>query len=201
MNTDPIVVSVTEWRGELPMLAAYGITLREPAAQDVASLVEILSATDASNFGIDSPVNEAAVHTLIDSAVRDREAGLGFTYVITASMGIVGLIQVRQLDPLFAAAEWEMTLAPSGRGRGIFLETARLVGSFVFEALGAHRLEARVVQQNGRAMSALRKIGAVHEGVVRRSVHRGGAHFDQMLWAVFSEDWVDQAISPAVHVH
>ena len=85
---------------------------------------------------------------------------------------VVGLIQVRQLDPSFEAAEWECTLAPSVRGTGVFLEAARLVGSFAFGTVGARRLEARVLLQNGRANGALRKLGAVQEGVLRRSVRR-----------------------------
>jgi len=94
---------------------------------------------------------------------------------------VVGLVQVRQLDPAFEAAEWEGTIVPSVRGTGIFVEAARLVGSFTFGAVGTHRLEARVLLQNGRANGALRKLGAVQEGGVaaigspQRPVFRPGA--------------------------
>jgi len=49
-----------------------------------------------------------------------------------------------------------------------------LIGSFAFGTIGTHRLEARVLLQNGRASGALRKLGAVQEGVLRHSVRRGG---------------------------
>ena len=110
-------------------------------------------------------------------------------------------LQVRQLDPASKRAEWECTLAPSSRGSGIFLEAARLVGSFAFGTLGAHRLEARVLLQNGRANGALRKLGAVQEGVLRRSVRRGGEYVDQVLWSMLKEDWGDHWVSTAPRVH
>ena len=154
-------------------------------------------------FGIEEPVSEVGVQELIDRAARERANGLSVTYVITltATRRIAGLLQVRQLDPAFEAAEWECTLAPSSRGTGIFLEAARLAGSFAFGTLGAHRLEARVLLQNGRANGALRKLGAVQEGVLRRSVRRAGEYFDQVLWSMLKEDWGDHWVSTAPRVH
>ena len=136
-------------------------------------------------------------------AARDRAAGLAATFAITltASRTLVGLVQIRQLDPSFEAAEWECTIAPSARGTGIFLEAARLAGSFAFGTIGAHRLEARVLTHNGRANGALRKLGAVQEGVLRRSVRRAGEYFDQVLWSVLKEDWGDHWVSTAPRVH
>jgi ribosomal-protein-alanine N-acetyltransferase len=199
--SDAANISPTDWRRELPILAAYGVALREPTATDVPSLTGVLAGGDASRFGIDEHVTPAAVQGLIDRVTRDRAAGIGFTYVITASSDVVGLIQVRQLDPAFEAAEWEMTLVPAARGTGIFMEATRLVGSFVFDTLGTHRLEARVLQHNGRAIGALRKIGAVQEGILRRSVRRGDTYLDQVLWSILREDWSDQQPSTPPRIH
>ena len=146
---------------------------------------------------------DLSVQELIERAARERAAGLSFTYaiVLTAARAIVGLAQVRQLDPTFEAAEWEVTLAPSARGTGIFLEAARLIGSFTFGTIGTHRLEARVLLQNGRANGAMRKLGAVEEGVLRRSVRRGGTYLDQVLWSLLKEDWGAHWVSTAPRVH
>jgi RimJ/RimL family protein N-acetyltransferase len=55
--------------------------------------------------------------------------------------------------------------------------------------------------QNGRANGALRKLGAVQEGVLRRSVRRGGEYVDQVLWSLLKEDWGDHWVSIAPRVH
>ena len=121
MASDPAAIAATNWRNELPTLAGRLVVLREIASQDLGPLVDLLSLSDATRFGLDEPVSEMSAQDLIDRARRDRAAGLAFTYVITlaAARTVVGVLQVRQLDPSFEAAEWECTLAPSSRGCGI----------------------------------------------------------------------------------
>ena len=201
--SDPSVISVTTWRSELPTLMGRTVTLREPVPQDLGRLVDLVSLGDASRFGIEEPVSEVAVQELIERAARERANGTSVTFVIALSgtRTIVGVIQVRQLDPVFEAAEWECTIAPSSRGSGIFIEAARLAGSFAFGALGTHRLEARVLLQNGRGNGALRKLGAVQEGILRRSVRSAGEYFDQVLWSILKEDWGEHWVSTAPRVH
>jgi len=203
MPGESAVVGLATWRNELPSLNGRVVTLREPVSQDLGPLVDLLSVGDATHFGLEEPVSEVAVLEMIERFARERASGLAVTYAITlvSSRALVGLAQVRQLDPSFEAAEWECTIAPSSRGGGIFLEAARLVGSFVFGTLGTHRLEARVLLQHGRANGALRKLGAVQEGVLRRSVRRDDIYFDQVLWSLLRDDWGDHwvPIGPRVH--
>ena len=203
MPGEPSVVGASTWRNELPSLNGRVVLLREPATPDLGPLVDLLSLGDATRFGLEEPVSEVAVQELIERFARERAGGLAVTYVITLATArtIVGLVQVRQLDPSFEAAEWECTIAPSSRGSGIFLEAARLAGSFAFGTLGTHRLEARVLLQNGRANGALRKLGAVQEGVLRRSARRAGEYVDQVLWSLLKEDWGDHWVSTAPRVH
>ena len=171
----------------------------------IAALIELVDVSigDATRFGLDEPVSEVSVQELIERFGRERAGGIAFTYVITiaAARTVVGLVQVRQLDPSFEAAEWECTIAPASRGTGVFLEAARLVGSFAFGVVGTHRLEARVLLQHGRANGALRKLGAVQEGVLRRSVRRVDEYFDQVLWSLLKDDWGEHWVSTAPRVH
>lgn len=196
-------VSIVDWRRALPTLVSRVVTLRELAGGDLGPLIQLLSIADAARFGGDEPNAEVAAQQLIDRAARDRADGLAFTYAITigATRAFVGLVQVRQLDPAFEGAECDCAIVPSSRGTGIFLEAARLAGSFAFGAVGAHRLEARVLLQNGRGNGAMRKLGAVQEGVLRRSVRRGGEYVDQVLWSMLKDDWGDHWVSIAPRVH
>jgi RimJ/RimL family protein N-acetyltransferase len=203
MTPDTPGNSTSDWRSELPILTARLVTLREPTAADLRPLIDLRSVADSSSYGIDVPSPEMAMQQLIDRASQDRAAGRAFTYVVTVSStrAVVGLVQARQIDLSWESAEWECTIAPSWRGTGVFLETARLVGSFAFGTVGVHRLEARVALQNGRANGALRKLGAVQEGVLRQSVRRGGEYVDQVLWSLLKEDWGELWMSTAPRVH
>jgi RimJ/RimL family protein N-acetyltransferase len=203
MPGESAVIGVATWRNELPSLNGRVVTLREPVTEDLGSLVDLLSIGDATNFGREEPVSDVAVLELIERFARERASGVAFTYAITLASArtIAGLVQVRQLDPSFEAAEWECTIAPSFRGSGVFLDAARLVGSFAFGNIGTHRLEARVLLQHGRANGALRKLGAVQEGVLRRSVRRADDYFDQVLWSLLKEDWGGHWVSIGPRVH
>lgn len=196
------IVDRTAWRRELPVLKGPVLTLREPTPDDLGPLLDVLSTADASRFGLDE-VSDVSVAGFIDRARDERTNGTAFTFVavLTAARRVVGVIRARALDPVFEAGEWDATLLPSLRGTGVFLECARLVGSFAFGTLGTHRLESRVLLQNGRANGALRKLGAVQEGVLRRSLRADGQYFDQVLWSVLREDWTGRWISTAAQVH
>jgi ribosomal-protein-alanine N-acetyltransferase len=203
MGKETSTSSTPDWRQELPPLTAKLVTLREPSSSDLRPLMDLLLLADASRFGIDEPVSELAVQQMLDRIAHDRRTGVAFTYVITvpSTRAVVGLLQTRQIDLSWESAEWECTLAPSWRGTGVFLEAARLVGSFAFGTVGVHRLEARVLLQNGRANGALRKLGAVQEGILRESMRRGNEYLDQVLWSVLKEDWGEHWVSTAPRVH
>ena len=85
-------------------------------------------------------------------------------------------------------------------GTGLFVGGAAQVLDFAFETVGVIRLEARAVVVNGRGNGALRKIGAVQEGVLRRSFVRRGQHYDQVMWSMLAEDW-HRRQEPPPHPH
>jgi RimJ/RimL family protein N-acetyltransferase len=203
MTAEPSILNASDWRAGLPTLAARLVALREPTSQDVGPLATLLSAADATRFGMEDPGSELSVQGLIERAAHDRAAGLSFTYVITSGTARppIGLIQVRRSDPAFEVGEWECTLSPPARGTGAFIEAVRLAGSFAFGTVGVRRLETRVLLQNGRGNTALRKLGAVQEGILRLSVRRNGEYVDQVLWSLLKEDWGDHWVSIAPRVH
>jgi RimJ/RimL family protein N-acetyltransferase len=191
------------WRSQLPVLSGRIVTLREPVTGDCDALLALLSIPDAARFTPHDSPGPAEVEHLIARAADERAAGTAFTYVIVfaATGHLIGLMQVRQLDPLFEAAFWDCTLATEARGTGAFWEAAHLVASFAFLSAGASRLEARIDLSNGRGKAALRKIGAVQEGILRRSGRRGHEYVDQALWAVLKDTWEFDSLPPAVVVH
>ena len=203
MPTHEAALHAFNWRIDLPRLSGRIVTLREPAHGDVDALLTLLSLPDATKFTLSGSPSLGSVQRLIDRAATDRAAGTAFTYAIAfnATGHLIGLIQVRQLDPSFETAGWECTLDPEARGTGAFWEAAHLVGSFAFLSAGASRLETRIDVGNGRAAAALRKIGAAHEGILRRSGRRGHEYIDQALWATLKDTWEFDSMPPAMVVH
>ena len=93
------------------------------------------------------------------------------------------------LQPLSVDRARAFAIAPEFWGSGLFSKGAAAVLGFAFEVVGVRRLEARAAVQNMRGNNALRKIGAMQEGILRKSFLRGGKLIDQALWAIVDEDW------------
>jgi ribosomal-protein-alanine N-acetyltransferase len=187
---EPTAVA-TDWKRGLPILHCEGFALRELRIADAYSLLALLTTEEVTRFISPPPTTLEGFQRFIQWTEREREAGryLCFAVVPDGCDTAVGLFQVRQLDSTFDTAEWGFALASEFWGTGLFSKGAAAVLTFAFDVVGVHRLEARAAVQNGRGNSALRKIGAVQEGILRKSFLRGGKLLDQTLWSIIDEDW------------
>jgi RimJ/RimL family protein N-acetyltransferase len=181
----------TDWTKGLPALRASGITLRELRLSDAPALLALLTTEEVTRFISPPPTTLEGFERFITWTERERQAGryVCFAVVPDGYDTAVGLFQVRQLDAGFQTAEWGFAIAAEFWGQGLFTKGAELVVNFTFDVIGARRLEARSAVENGRGNGALRKIGAVQEGILRKSFLKGGKLHDQALWAIVEEDW------------
>jgi [ribosomal protein S5]-alanine N-acetyltransferase len=189
--TSPVATTVeTDWRRFLPTLTGSSFTLRELRSTDAASLLAMLSAAEVARFISPPPTTIDGYERFIAWTQREREAGNSacFGIVPQGMTTAVGIFQIHQTEAGFATAEWGFALGSPYWGNGFFAEGANLVLDFAFDVLGVHRLEARAAVQNGRGNGALRKIGALQEGILRRSFLRNGEYLDQVLWAIIDSD-------------
>ena len=184
-------VATTNWKTALPVMAGTTFTLRELRAEDAPTLLSMLTTEEVSRFISPPPTTVEGFERFIKWTHRERMAGsyACFAIVPQGMTTAIGIFQVRSLDPTFATAEWGFAMGSQYWGSGIFAEGARMILDFAFDVIGAQRLEARAAVANGRGNGALRKIGAVQEGLLRRSFQRNGQHHDQVLWGILADDW------------
>ncbi len=184
-------VTTTDWQQRLPVLAGRQVALRELRTSDAPSLLAMLTTEEVSRFISPPPTTVEAFERFITWTHRMRTAGTYACFAVTVEGydTAIGIFQVRQLEPGFGAAEWGFAIGSEFWGTGVFQEGAELVLAFAFETLGIHRLEARCAVLNGRGNGALRKIGAVQEGLLRKSFLKNGEYIDQVLYAILEDDW------------
>jgi ribosomal-protein-alanine N-acetyltransferase len=196
-TAQPQVVT-SDWRQALPVLSAETFTLRELRPSDAPSLLAMLSTEEVARFISPPPTTVEGFERFIAWTHRERAAGnyICFGIVPNGMEHAVGLFQVRQLEPGFGTAEWGFALGSEFWGTGLFVEGARLVVNFAFDTVGVHRLEARAAVKNGRGNGALRKLGAVQEGVLRKSFLRNGEYLDQVLWTILECEWSEPQARP-----
>ena len=191
------VATTTDWRQSLPVMTGTMVTLRELRLSDAPSLLAMLSTEEVSRFISPPPTTVEGFEGFIAWTQRQRSAGSYACFAVTlhGHDTAIGIFQIRETEPGFGTAEWGFAIGSAFWGTGVFQESAELMLEFAFETVGVHRLEARAAIQNGRGNGALRKIGAVQEGVLRRSFCRNGVHYDQVLWGILAEDWRMQRLA------
>jgi [ribosomal protein S5]-alanine N-acetyltransferase len=193
-----------DWRAGLPVLHGSAISLRELRLSDAPALLAAFGSAEVTRLISPPPPTLDGFEKFITWTHRQREAGqsLAFGITVRGSDTVVGLFQVRALQPSFDIAEWGFALGAEHWGSGMFMDGAELVLDFVFDVLGVHRLEARAALKNGRGNGALQKLGAVQEAVLRRSFLRNGVYLDQACWTILAGTWRElRAIRTARVIH
>ena len=181
----------TNWRQALPVLTGSMVTLRELRLSDAPSLLAMLATEEVARFISPPPTTVEGFERFIAWTHRERAAGnyVCFGVVPHGMDTAIGIFQVRQLEPGFGTAEWGFAIGSAFWGTGVFMDGAKMVIDFAFDVVGTHRLEARAAVANGRGNGALRKVGALQEGILRKSFLRNGEYLDQTLWTILDEDW------------
>jgi ribosomal-protein-alanine N-acetyltransferase len=192
------------WRTGLPTLGGSVVTLRELRLSDAGSLFAALTSEEVTRFISPPPATVDGFERFIAWTHRQREAGqyVCFAVVPRGSDTPIGLFQIRSLEADFGNAEWGFAIASEFWGTGMFVDGAKMVIEFAFDVIGTHRLEARAAVRNVRGNGALKKLGAIREGVLRKSFLRNGEFMDQSLWTLLADDWRDAQSawgSPIIH--
>ena len=180
-----------DWHFGLPTIRGENVTLREVQESDAEALLAMLTTEEVAEFVSPLPHTVDGFSGFIAEARHERTLGSSFCFAVVPDgyEDAMGLFQVRQLEPGFGSAEWGFAIGSPFWGSGLFLAGAKAVIDFSFGVVGVHRLEARSIVSNGRGNAALRKVGAVQEGILRRSFQRDGRYFDQILWSIVKDDW------------
>lgn len=193
----------SDWRTGLPVLTGKLVTLRELQRSDARALYSTLRRPEVARFTWPPPPSIDAFERFIEWAQAERATGKYICYGILPRGGehVVGLFELRQLQPGFFRGELGFAIDPDVWGTGIFSESAGLLLEFAFQVVKAHRIEARAAVTNTRGNAALRKIGARQEGVLRAAFVCDGHYLDQNLWAILSDPAVATTDAVTANVH
>lgn len=173
-----------DWRAGLPRLSNERVVLRELRRSDAPALYRIVCSPEIARQTWPPPANVRSLERFIEWARKERSEGryVCFGIVPRSETNVVGMFELRPLQPRFFRAELGFFLASSWWGTGLFPSAAPLLLNFAEDALRVHRIEARTSVDNTRGNAALRRIGAKKEGVLRAAFVRDGQYIDQNLW-------------------
>jgi RimJ/RimL family protein N-acetyltransferase len=135
----------------------------------------------ATNFGPDG--FDAAIDGYISNP-RNR------TFVLFESEELAGMSSFLGIDEARQALEIGGTYyRPKFRGTGFNRRAKAMMLDRAF-GCGFRRVEFKVDRRNGRSQAAMRKLGAVREGVMRADRITWNGHVrDTVLFAILKDEW------------
>ena len=183
---------VAEWYRSLPTLGCSGFRMREPCLLDAECLSAAFGPEAASRLGVAAPGTSDAWMHFVARMRTGRAARQMVCYLVTpeGSTDVAGLILLQRpasgsraatMSSVFSEAHWDTGLPA--------LSSACMLG-FAFLVVGLGRVEGRAGAS--REFDAVRRLGAVVEGVLRQSRPVGGGFADQVLWSVLATEWTER---------
>jgi RimJ/RimL family protein N-acetyltransferase len=133
------------------------------------------------------------MRSYIDDALRERDAGsaLPFATVALHEERIVGSTRFGNYAPEHLRIEIGWTwVSPALQGTGLNTEAKYLMLRHAFDTLGCRRVEFKTDARNTRSRTALQKIGATEEGVLRAHMKTWTGNFrNTVYYSILDSEW------------
>ena len=137
--------------------------------------------------------NEAEARASLLQALWLQAEGRAIFYVMTLreSSELVGGTAILSVDPRVPSFEVGPTwIVPRHQRTRVNTEAKSLLLAFTFETLGAARVEMKADVRNQRSRTAIARIGAQYEGVLRNHMRRAnGSLGDYAMFSIVEADW------------
>jgi RimJ/RimL family protein N-acetyltransferase len=176
----------------VPVLPGRTVVLRPPRPADAGVVARLgVDPTIERFFGVEGVARRGLTSDEARAALA-RLAGREGTqgWVIEHRERLVGLARLFAVDPRERHARYAVTLlSREWLGRGLGTEATRLVLTYAFAVLGLHRVTARVLDFNARALACLRACGFVEEGREREGVPFEGSWHDLVVMGVLDREF------------
>lgn len=178
LDVKPVTLEGTHVRLE-PLRLAHAEGLRAAGSYD-----QIWTYTSTR---MDDPV------TYIEAAIRNERLGteLPFAIVERSSGRVIGstrFLGISQADRgLEIGSTW---LTPSVWKTSVNTECKYLLLRHCFEELGCIRVQLKTDSRNENSQRAIKRIGAVHEGVLRNhAIVQNGYVRDTVMFSIIDREW------------
>jgi len=135
----------------------------------------------------------AALKSYIDSAIKDRECGTAYPFIVfdKAKNAWAGSTRFYDIQLPYKTLQLGYTwYGKNFQGTGLNRNCKYLLLQYAFETLGLERVEFRADFANKRSVAAMQAIGCQAEGVLRSHMPNGeGGRRDSIILSILKQEW------------
>jgi RimJ/RimL family protein N-acetyltransferase len=177
------MVEASEFKPGFTLATGPNVRIRVPLSADVALINRWMS--DAEVWGWISTYPEPL---LVESAEQ-----LGDVVAVIEGHrihGVIGYCLMRAEEPWNKTGMLDVVIGDSvNRGLALGIEAATLFMAILFRSHRLHRMEARVVDDNRKCLSAIRKYGFTEEGLLRDRFVKNGRFRGVHVFSLLAEEF------------
>ncbi|HEU4699577.1 MAG TPA: GNAT family protein [Gemmatimonadales bacterium] len=174
-------------------LAGRHVRLEPLEEAHAAALWEVARDPELWRFTVSRIDSPAALDTYLREALAQRDAGLAVPFATrdAASGRVIGSTRFHNISRVDRRVEigwtwlgrpWQRTAANT--------EAKYLMLRHAFEAWGCVRVELKTSHLNERSRAAIRRIGGVEEGILRRHMRNAdGTWRDTVYYGILDDEW------------
>ena len=157
----------------------------------------VVAGSDAGihQWALTKPLSDPAEMTAwFEEALRNQAAGIDVTFATVRRMDgrVVGSTRYMDIRRPHRSLEIGNTwLAPEAQRTPVNTEAKYLMLQHAFEALGAHRVQLKTDERNEKSRTAIVRLGAVFEGILRNYQTRphDGYVRNTAMYSITASEW------------
>ncbi len=171
-----------------PLITGQHVFLRHLTFEDVPAVYKLFS--DPQTMSVDGghvmgSVQEA--YDLVRFYQPENNTAIRLAIVDKQTQLFYGTAGFHKVDLFHRKAEIGGELDRSVWGKRVGTESGRLLISYGFEQLGLHRIEARILPDNSRALALVKHMGFDYEGRLKESENWNNQFVDLLMFALLKK--------------
>ncbi|HHU04618.1 MAG: GNAT family protein [Saccharofermentanales bacterium] len=166
------------------------VSIRNFEAGDYQAFAELFADEDVLYFYLPGKLQTYRGDALAELLADWNDLDTSFVFTVLQEDKPIGLITCESVDFDMGHLETGIALiSVSERSRGLATEAMNLFIAYLFQDLGLHRINARIIGGNAASVKLFQRLGFEHEGLQREFVRRGSTYLDMNLFGLLEQDW------------
>ncbi len=100
--------------------------------------------------------------------------------------GCIGFVSINKIDNNAEIGYW---LSEKHQGKGIMTKACKRLLRYGFEKMDFNRIQIRVITSNAKSIAIPKRLGFMHEGIIRQSVLLYGVYHDAITFSLLKEEF------------